>query len=92
MPAFLLLLAPIFPFIEQGLLALASRPKIRALIDDVVEAAVTRVFQAIFLKQTDDPKFVAAMDGLHAEYAAATTLEEKQNVISKINLLPHSFK
>jgi hypothetical protein len=92
MPAILLVLAPVLPFLEQALLSLAARPKIRALIDEVVEAAVSKVFQVIFLKQTEDPKLVAAMAALHAEYAAATTLEEKQNVQDKINALPHTFK
>jgi hypothetical protein len=88
----LALLTPILPFLEQAVMLLVARPAIRKFIDGVVEAAVSRVIQAIFLKQADDPKFVAAMEALHVEYSSQTTVEGKQAVMAKIVALPHTFK
>lgn len=67
--------------------ALLANATIRTFLEDTVEVVASKVFTDIFTRSNIDPLFKTKYIALSNQLAAATTQEEKANVIAQIRAL-----
>lgn len=67
--------------------ALLAVPAIRTFLEDTVEGVAAKIFADIFTRTNTDPIFKTKYIALSNQLAAATTPEDKQNVLIQMRAL-----